>query len=560
MEKRKFGSFKKAILILCFATAVISAMVFIPQIRELIMILGDSAAGKSINRELWSFRLIFWEIQFLCILTFIVLFLIFENRPNQFAKNDALIKTDIVSWLLVAVSSVALIALAFQSNDVWLDETFSLGLARHSVKELILLTAQDVHPPLYYLILKAGLIFNPNSVALAKIVSVIPVIIILCVSNVFFKKEFSSLYAITFNLILMCTSAVFHYAIEIRMYSWAMLFCMLCCIFSYYIIKKNSFRYFLFYVIFAVCGAYCQYWTAVALALNFVMTSILSFAKYKKIKNILITAAIGIVLYLPWASVVIKQVSTVTENYWIGPITLKTFANFMFEAIPLSGFRKIIAIFFLGLFFIKTVKAIINKDENSFFPLICLLTPFLLIICATIISLATRPIFYSRYVVPTIVFTIFYITISLHSDSFQNKELCFIFLLGVSMFSIKIVEIFKNERKCSEAYQKFTKTMKENLSDDTVFMFSQNINSHIPGCIAYFFPKNRICGYSISEMWTNAIFYSQNNLIETYDGETDICLILNAEENPPSEFSDTECHLLTISQYPANKFCFYKGQ
>lgn len=61
-------------------------------------------------------------------------------------------------------------------------------------------------------------------------------------------------------------------------------------------------------------------------------------------------------------------------------------------------------------------------------------------------------------------------------------------------------------------------------------------------------------------MWTNAIFYSQNNLIETYDGETDICLILNAEENPPSEFSDTDCHLLTISQYPANKFCFYKGQ
>ncbi|MDY2923371.1 MAG: hypothetical protein SOT15_00540, partial [Treponema sp.] len=88
MEKRKIGSFKKAILILCFATAVISAMVFIPQIRELIMMLGDSAAGKSINRELWSFRLIFWEIQFLCILTFIVLFLIFENRPNQFAKND----------------------------------------------------------------------------------------------------------------------------------------------------------------------------------------------------------------------------------------------------------------------------------------------------------------------------------------------------------------------------------------------------------------------------------------------------------------------------------------
>ena len=313
MKNEKSILSKKRIAILCSVVAVVSTIIFIPQIRELIMMFGDRIARKTIDRNVWSQKLILWEVQFLCILAFIFFLM--------FAKIDSFIKTNYVSWLLVVVFSAVLIALAFQSSDIWADETFSLGLARHSVKDLISLTAQDVHPPLYYLILKAGLVFNPNFVFLARIVSVIPVIIILCVSVVFFSKEFSSICATVFNLILVCTSSVFEYAVEIRMYSWAMLFCMLCCVFSYYIIKNGSFRYFLFYGIAAVCGAYCQYWTAVALAINFILTSILYFAKYKKVKNIILTALIGILLYLPWIPIAIKQFSSVTESYWIPPIT-----------------------------------------------------------------------------------------------------------------------------------------------------------------------------------------------------------------------------------------------
>ena len=288
MKNEKSILSKKRIAILCSVVAVVSTIIFIPQIRELIMMFGDRIARKTIDRNVWSQKLILWEVQFLCILAFIFFLM--------FAKIDSFIKTNYVSWLLVVVFSAVLIALAFQSSDIWVDETFSLGLARHSVKDLISLTAQDVHPPLYYLILKAGLAFKPNSVFLARIISVIPVIIILCVSVVFFSKEFSSICATVFNLILVCTSSVFEYAVEIRMYSWAMMFCMLCCVFSYYIIKNGSFRYFLFYGIAAVCGAYCQYWTAVALAINFILTSILYFAKYKKVKNIILTALIGILL------------------------------------------------------------------------------------------------------------------------------------------------------------------------------------------------------------------------------------------------------------------------
>ena len=38
---------------------------------------------------------------------------------------------------------------------IWFDEAFSLQLAKLSVSDVIKYTASDVHPPLYYLILRA---------------------------------------------------------------------------------------------------------------------------------------------------------------------------------------------------------------------------------------------------------------------------------------------------------------------------------------------------------------------------------------------------------------------
>lgn len=556
MNESKITALKKAVLILCSIAAVCSAILFIPQVRELIMQFGDRVAHKSINRAIWNSKIIVWELQILLVLLPVILYAMPENKYKPFSKIDAFLQGGIFPWLVTAVSSVVLIALAFQSNDVWLDETFSLGLARHSVKELISMTAQDVHPPLYYLILKAGISFAPDSVILARIVSAIPVIIMLCVSNVFFKKEFSNTHASVFNLILLCTNVVFVYAVEIRMYSWAMLFCLLCCVFSYYIIKNGSFKYFLGYVIFAECGAYCQYWTAVALAINFVMVCILYFAKYKKVKNILIAALIGIVLYLPWASVVIRQVSTVTKGFWVGPITLKTFAGYVFSVIPFSGIAKLLGLFALIAFFIKNVKSCVKKEADAFFPLVCLFTPFLLILFATLFSFITRPVFTAKYAVPTLVFAVFYIAINFRPADLQTKRLLPIFIFGIYFLSVNTISNLKNERQLGAQYNNFTETMEKNLSDNTVFLFSQNVDEHIPYCIAYLYPKNRICNCKISEQWANAIFYNRNNLIQSLENETSICLVLNPDENPPEEFSGCKRYELSIGHYPGCAFYF----
>ncbi len=59
------------------------------------------------------------------------------------------------TWLVVAILLVAtyLRAYRLQDESLWYDEGFSIALARASPAEAVAWTAQDVHPPLYYLLL-----------------------------------------------------------------------------------------------------------------------------------------------------------------------------------------------------------------------------------------------------------------------------------------------------------------------------------------------------------------------------------------------------------------------
>ena len=55
------------------------------------------------------------------------------------------------------------------SGDIWYDELFTMGLAGQPLGELIAITAADVHPPLYYMIVKVFLgVFGAGRMLLGR--------------------------------------------------------------------------------------------------------------------------------------------------------------------------------------------------------------------------------------------------------------------------------------------------------------------------------------------------------------------------------------------------------
>ena len=71
------------------------------------------------------------------------------------------------------------------SSDIWYDELFTVGFVSQPVGRMISLAARDVHPPLYYLMVKAAVelvhLFAPgaDAVIICKVVSVLPYLALL---------------------------------------------------------------------------------------------------------------------------------------------------------------------------------------------------------------------------------------------------------------------------------------------------------------------------------------------------------------------------------------------
>ena len=266
----------------------------------------------------------------------------------------------IIGWLLIGLSVIMLgksLMLCF-SSDIWYDELFTVGMIEHSYGDLIALTARDVHPPLYYCIVKfvAMLckLMTPNAdiMVLAKMVSVLPYFILLIYSVTFIRKRFG---IFTGGLFLFCVIAMPQlsaYTVEIRMYSWALLFVTAAYLHAYGIItclreemspqSDKSHKLFIgrkvhgHYIAFVLCGlaaAYTQYFACVAVIMVYLWLLLwLIFCTrqdqdtkiWKKLQGWFICVVASIVGYFPWLLSLYRQMSAVNENYWILPLSWRT--------------------------------------------------------------------------------------------------------------------------------------------------------------------------------------------------------------------------------------------
>lgn len=106
--------------------------------------------------------------------------------------------------------------------------------------------------------------------------------------------------------------------------------------------------------------------------------------------------------------------------------------------------------------------------------------------------------------------------------------------------------------------KKLRKAINDNLTENTVFIFEKDIHKHIPYCLAYSYPENRIYNYDILELWTSAYFYDRSNLINDISDENDLCLVLNEETEPPENFKNIKGIKGNISNYPGFMLYFKK--
>ncbi len=318
---------------------------------------------------------------------------------------------------------------------VWFDEIYSMVFAFRPARELVAFTARDVHPPLYYLILRFFLlIFDKlfpfiEAEQVGKIVSIIPYILIMVYAITIIRKKWGMFVSGLFVFCLCYMPEIMYKTVEIRMYSWS-LFCItglgihfVNIIMDFFDKKKISIINFAAIFIYTVAALYLHYFAAIAVFwIYFASLMIILFRCIKQAKqgidsksislkyigSLIVTGIVSIICYIPWISIVLSQVSAVKESYWISPLGLKTPFNtamFLFKARYnseiIATVLALVLIGFLAFLLYRKVKKALTGDDKSIISIYIFSILPLVALTGYLLSLIIRPIFLDRYLEPS---------------------------------------------------------------------------------------------------------------------------------------------------------------
>jgi len=309
---------------------------------------------------------------------------------------------------------------------LWHDEIYTQAIVNISFSQMLERGISNVHPLGYYIGLKLfkKLCFMINFTdveAISIIFSLIPMYLLYILSATKIRKNFGLLTAGIFSLCIISMPILMKYATEVRMYSWGLFFVTICFLYMWEIKKNSNFKNWALFTIFTICSAYTHYFTAVTCGVMYLIIFLYVFKDKVELKKWVLSVIMAILAYSSWIPYAFSQVTSVSSDYWIDPITLETILNyfyFMFnpmtQIVPNSMAHEFLKPKFeiLGLILILSLLAllvlyIINRndlseearDKNNFAILgwiIVVAVPAI----GVIISLIKTPVFYMRYLVP----------------------------------------------------------------------------------------------------------------------------------------------------------------
>lgn len=209
---------------------------------------------------------------------------------------------------IILLGTLFILISCFHSN-MWFDESYSIAIAKHSFKEIWQIGSHDVHPVLYYIMIRIVMLITNNSIVCVRLFSCIPLILMSILGYFFIRKEFGNKAGLIFTFFSLFFPTLLTYAGEIRMYTWAMLFVTMMFVYAYKIMNNNNvievlsddnnimyenkiknkntlLKYWIIFSIFSLASAYTHYYAlAVAAIINVGMFIYFIIAYAKSSKN-----------------------------------------------------------------------------------------------------------------------------------------------------------------------------------------------------------------------------------------------------------------------------------
>lgn len=429
--------------------------------------------------------------------------------------------------LLLSIIAVGLFLRVYnlEEESFWVDEGYTVVVSGLDVTSIIEEAGKDSHPPLYHLILHFWIGFFGDSEYAARSLSVI-----LGTLSVFMTyKVGSSVFDDKLGLLgsLIIGLSVFHieYSQEARNYSLMVLLAL--CSYYYFIrlLAKNSIKGMTGYIIFTSLLMYTHvYGMFILFSQNiYFLINYISENKSKtSAKAWYFLQFVLLVLYAPWISNLVHQVTIIQKWFWIARPTIKSLGGTFLEY---SGSYELLLFFVaLAAFSLVGIEKIHGKIDlrkpiesagsylwkvrlldvdKSFLLLIWLFVP---IILPFIISQFTAPIYLKRCTI--VASPAFYLLTARGVKNISNKLAVAAVLVSVGALSLVSVKEYYS-KTIKEQWREVASHIEKNATAGDLILMNDGF--HPRYVFDYYFKKSDV---DIKPFTEKTRFIDEKNIAE----------------------------------------------
>lgn len=406
---------------------------------------------------------------------------IFKKQSNFFNKFETrdllLIVPSVVLYLIISFRNIS-------GSSIWFDEGFGVYLSRFDFVEIAKYTALDVHPPLYYWLLKIWTFFFGVTEFSVRSMSIIFASIAL-VLIFFIVKDFFTRKAAAIAIFLTSISPMLiRYGEEARMYTLVLCIALVGTWLFLKALKNSNKRYWTYYGIVVGIGLWAHYFIALVWIVHWLFMITNNFSNYKDFRALRKKIFsyensrpyfIALAIFLPWLPFMLFQLGVVQGGgFWIGQVGLYSFTNYLTntfyysdQALVLSWLAAmLLCLICVSYYLFKKSHFYFNDDKKvvlKLFISIALLSPVILFV----LSLPPlRSAFVERYLLTASIFIPISLAVLISEARLSNiKNYLIVSLITImSIVGIGNVYFYGNYNKNShteimtrEMYQEATK-------------------------------------------------------------------------------------------------------
>lgn len=350
---------------------------------------------------------------------------------------------------------------------------------------------EDVHPPLYYFLLKIILDISHESLVCARLFSAVSCIIFLWCGTLFIQQNFGEKSAVFYVFFLYLNPFMPQKATEIRMYMFASMFVIWSGIVTLRLLQNENKREWICLVISSLLAAYSHYYAILTVA--FLYGGILIWFLIKRNKRGIyrwfLCSVATVVAYLPWLPIVVRQIKDVNGGYWIEapPSRLAPLRELFYSRIgyEIRYSEHVYILCLLAFVMLALIAFIKTRSVEAYWALVCNSALWGILVFSLIYMKYFRPILVSRYLIMAVCLAALG---GCSTIRFINRYIVLLFcafflVVGGKRYRDSLADQRNRNTTDTLAY------VEENMSSlDTIFYIYQE-NAYFSHCMTYYFPE-----------------------------------------------------------------------